>query len=351
MLANLLIDSVGGLLDAAAGLVPVTLDPVTLPDDERSHLLPAEWWYLSGHLTATDGSARPYAFETTVVRLGDPFFGVGLGVFGYFALIDVRRRQYEAADRLVSSTAYAPTGDGFLFTLPPPAPETDDWTLQGSTDLGGIAHYHLDFRTPLRRLQLDATQAKPPVLHGTGGIVDFGGEHQMAYYSRTRLTASGTVFDGVDTRPVAGTVWMDHEWGPPRFLDRQWKFFGIQLDNGEDLFFFRVARRGSDTLLSRYGARIDGAGTTVVYDPALVEITDAQVPLPGGYPVNNRIRLTGGPGADLLVVPYVTHQERRARTPHAFYPPWWEGTCRVRGTFGGAAVQGKAFVELGGYEK
>ena len=349
MLANLLIDAAGGVLDALAGLIPVALDPVSLPADERSHLLPAEWWYFNGHLTATDGSGMPYGFEATVVRLGDPVFGVGLAVFGYFALVDIRRRGYEAADRLVGTDAYAATTDGFLVTLPPTAPETDDWTLESVTT-GGSTTYALDFRTSLRRLTLAAAPGKPAVLHGTGGIVDLGGSAQMAYYSRPRLTATGTVNDGVDTRPVAGTVWMDHEWGQARFLDRQWKFFSIQLDDGDDLFFFRVARRGSDTQLSAYGARIDGGGTATVFDPATVEITDPNVPLPGGYPVHNRLRMTGATSADLLVVPYVTHQERRARQPSAFYPIWWEGACKVTGTFGGSAVQGRAFVELGGYE-
>jgi predicted secreted hydrolase len=350
VLVSLLIDTLGGVLDSLAGLVPYSLPPVVLPGDERWHTLPAEWWYLNGHLTTTDGSNRTYGFETTVVRVGDPLFGVGLAMFGFFAVVDVRRRTYEGADRLVSPSAYAETVDGFTVALPPPPSESNDWTLTASTDGGGVTHYALDFRTALRELQLTADEVKSPVLHGTAGIVDFGGDHAMAYYSRTRLSATGTLHDGHDTRPVDGTVWMDHQWGPARFLDRQWKFFAVQLDGGEELFFFRVARRGSDTVLARYGAHVDGSGTATVYDPATVEITDPATPLPGGYPIINRIRLTGTTTADLLVTPYVANQIRRATQPHALYPPWWEGACRVTGTFAGTPVSGRAYVELGGYE-
>ncbi len=348
-----ILDPALGLLDVAGGIIPREIDPVVLPDDERAHTFPIEWWYLTGHLATTPAgpTADPFGFEVTVVRVADPVFGVGLEMLAFFALIDIRRRQYVACDRVAGISAYATTADGFRIDLPAPDDEAGrtTWSLESTPDLTGRATYVLDFRTPTIGLELAVTGGKPAVLHGDRGVIDFGGTLKMGYYSRTRIDAAGIVNDGTGGRSVAGTAWMDHQWGPARFIGRRWKFFAIQLDGGEELIVYQIWRRGIPTPLATIGSRIDAAGVATPIPSSAITITDAGAPLPGGYPVHNRIRLSDEPATELLVVPYFAAQERRAGHPHALYPAWWEGACAVEGTVGGAPTTGKAYTELAGW--
>lgn len=350
-LLSTILDPALGLFDVAGGIIPRAIDPVVLPADERVHLHPVEWWYLTGHLTtvAPDPEIDPFAFEVTVVRIGDPLLGVGLEMLAFFSVIDIRRRNYLAQDRLGPIAAYAPTAVGFRVDLDPPPGETSTWSLESTPDGTGHAVYALDFRTAAAGLQLTVSGGKPAVLHGSSGVMDFGGGLSMGYYSRTRIDATGTINDGFADRPVTGHVWMDHQWGPARFLGRRWKFFAIQLDNGEELIVYEIWRRGFPDPLAVIGSRIDAAGVATPIDPAAIVIADAGTPLPGGYPVHNRITLLDVPATELLVVPYFAEQERRAAHPHALYPAWWEGACAVEGTIGGTPVTGRAFTELAGY--
>ncbi len=340
-----------GMLDVAGGIVPRAIDPVTLPTDERGHIFPIEWWYWTGHLAtaAVGGRSDPFGFEVTVVRVGDPIFGVGLEILAFFSLIDIRRREYIAADRLAPIGSYGPTGHGFRVDLAPLEGETHTWTVESTPDETGHADYTLDFRTATCALDLRVSGGKPAVLHGDRGVIDFGGDLTMGYYSRTRLAATGTIHDGVAERPVTGDVWMDHQWGPPRFFGRRWKFFAIQLANGDDLVVYEIWRRGFPEPLATIGSRVDAAGTATAIDPEAITITDAGAPLPGGYPVHNRIVLSDTPRTELLVTPYFAGQERRPVRPHGLYPAWWEGACAVEGTIDGRTVSGRGFTELAGY--
>jgi predicted secreted hydrolase len=348
-----ILDPALGLLDIAGGIIPRAIDPVVLPDDERAHTYPIEWWYLTGHLatTPTGPTSDPFGFEVTVVRVADPLLGVGLEMLAFFSLVDIRRRQYVAFDRTAGIDAYATTTDGFRVDLPAPADEVGGttWSLESTPDPTDHATYALDFRTPTVGLQLTVDGGKPAVLHGDAGVIDFGGDFKMGYYSRTRIDATGTVNDGSGDRAVAGTVWMDHQWGPARFIGRRWKFFAIQLDTGDELIVYQIWRRGFPDPLATIGSRIDAAGVATPIDSSAITIVDAGAPLPGGYPVHNRITLGDTPATELLLVPYFADQERRAVHPHALYPAWWEGACTVEGTVGGSPVTGKAYTELAGW--
>lgn len=349
MRATGVLDPLTGIVDWLVGLLPTSVPPVTLPADERGHTSPGEWWYFVGHLTASDGSDRRYAFEVTVVRVGDPVFGVGLEFLGYFAFVDLRARSYEGADRLAMPSAYTSTPAGFRVVLPEAA--ATDWVVESRTDVGGRRVYELDVATAQRGVHLDLQETKPAVLHGQNGVADFGGGARMSYYSRTRLAVTGMAWDGQVNRPVTGLAWMDHEWGLPRLIGRKWKFFAIQLDDNTDLAVYRVWRKGTPDALVTYGARIDAGGGVAQIAPELIEITDPNTPLPDGYPVHNRITIAAPWDLSLLIVPYVTDQRRRPSTPHALYPIWWEGACQVTGTGpAGAPLTGRAFVELGGWE-
>ena len=50
------------------------------------------------------------------------------------------------------------------------------------------------------------------------------------------MAAAGTLYVGLDTIPVDGTAWFDHQWGD--FISvggGGWDWFAVNLDDGTDL--------------------------------------------------------------------------------------------------------------------
>ena len=85
-------------------------------------------------------------------------------------------------------------------------------------------------------LQLDLAATKPPALHDTDGWIDFGPAGGSYYYSRTAMTASGSLVLGERTVDVEGSGWFDHQWGD--FISvggGGWDWFAVNLDDGTDL--------------------------------------------------------------------------------------------------------------------
>jgi len=76
-----------------------------------------------------------------------------------------------------------------------------------------MERHTLAARTKDTAIDLVATPVKPPVMHGTDGIVPKGENRDDYYMSFTRPELTGTlVFKGKEM-PVTGTVWFDHEFG------------------------------------------------------------------------------------------------------------------------------------------
>ena len=110
------------------------------------------------------------------------------------------------AGRITSSAAFAP----------------DEAALAGAP--GGLG---LDLR-------LAAT--KPAALHDDDGWIDFGPAGGSYYYSRTAMTATGTLTVDGQALSVDGSAWFDHQWGD--FISvggGGWDWFAVNLDDGTDL--------------------------------------------------------------------------------------------------------------------
>ena len=61
--------------------------------------------------------------------------------------------------------------------------------------------------------QLDLAPTKPPALHDTDGWIDFGAAGGSYYYSRTAMSASGSLTLGDRVVDVEGNAWFDHQMG------------------------------------------------------------------------------------------------------------------------------------------
>jgi predicted secreted hydrolase len=87
-------------------------------------------------------------------------------------------------------------------------------------------------------LDLSVTALKAPALHGEGGRVSLPVGYDV-YYSRTRLSAEGTLTLGDRVETVTGMAWSEHQYGVNPTVT--WEWFSIQLDDGRDLMVY--ARR------------------------------------------------------------------------------------------------------------
>ncbi len=186
-------------------------------------------------------------------------------------------------------------------------------------------------------LQLDLAATKPPALHDTDGWIDFGPAGGSYYYSRTAMTASGSLVLGERTLDVDGSGWFDHQWGD--FISvggGGWDWFAVNLDDGTDLTLSLVRDAdGSYPLV--YGTLVDADGRSrhLSPDAFTVEVTDDWTsPRTGAtYPAAWRVSV---PGEDLEIElePTVADQELDTRATTGVI--YWEGSQHVRATRGGS---------------
>ncbi|TAL10597.1 MAG: carotenoid 1,2-hydratase, partial [Chloroflexota bacterium] len=197
-------------------------------------------------------------------------------------------------------------------------------------------------------LRLDAT--KPPARHGANGWIDFGPAGGSYYYSRTAMTATGTLtLDGSALR-VTGSAWFDHQWGD--FISvggGGWDWFAVNLDDGTDLTLSLVRDAdGSYPLI--YGTVVARDGTVSHLDRSAfsVEATGHWTsPATGAtYPAGWTVTV---PELDVVIrlTPTVANQELDTRATTGVV--YWEGSQRVAAIRAGKPLGGEAYVELTGY--
>jgi predicted secreted hydrolase len=340
--------------------------PVVLPRDDAPHDRLTEWWYYTGHLYAADGAR--FGFEYVIFRAERGRFPTSWA--SHLAVTDERGDRFAYAqrqeiggqvDRSVPVDGRPATGFDLVLTgTEPEAPATGSprpaWTMSGSngTDhlVAALAPDEAARTTSPGGLGLDLRLAatKPAVLHDRDGWIDFGPAGGSYYYSRTAMTAGGTLT--LDGRPVAvdGTAWFDHQWGD--FISvggGGWDWFAVNLDDGTDVTLSLVRDvDGSYPLI--YGTIVgrDGAARHLERDAFEVTVTDRwRSPATGAdYPAAWTVRI---PSEDLTIElrPTVAAQELDTRATTGVV--YWEGSQVVSASRAGAPLGGEGYVELTGY--
>ncbi|MEI7744258.1 MAG: carotenoid 1,2-hydratase, partial [Chloroflexota bacterium] len=207
---------------------PADPQPVVFPRDDAPHDRLTEWWYYTGHLRTADG--HRFGFEQVVFRAERGGFPVTWA--SHLALTDETAGTFHYAqraeigpqvDRSPGGTSGAgPTGFAFAVSgfdvTSPSAPLGTPWTIAGSGGMDTLVAAAagaevLGDPVPAFGLALGLTADKPPALHDRDGYIDFGPAGGSYYYSRTAMTATGTVTLGTETLTVTGDAWFDHQWG------------------------------------------------------------------------------------------------------------------------------------------
>ena len=256
----------------APAATPRTPDPrpVTLPADDAPHDRLTEWWYYTGHLR--DETGARWGFEFVVFRAERG--GLPVTWASHLALTDEAGGRFHYAQRaeIGPQVNTAPgLADGFALAirgLDPADPATftrAPWTMSGGggTDrlaaMAGATESSGDASGGFG-LALDLAATKPAALHDGDGYIDFGPAGGSYYYSRTAMTAAGTITVGGRTLTADGSAWFDHQWGD--FISvgaGGWDWFAINLDDGTDITLSLVrAADGSYPLV--YGTLVDAVG-------------------------------------------------------------------------------------------
>ena len=332
--------------------------PVELPRDDAPHDRLTEWWYYTGHLR--DESGGRYGFEFVIFRAERGDFPVSWA--SHLALTDETGERFFAAQRTEIGPqvdAGGPDLAGFDLAISgfdPSRPETvggSPWTMSGNdgTDrLQAAAAGELPGSTGGFALDLLLRSTKPPALHDRDGWIDFGPAGGSYYYSRTAMTATGSLELDGRRLSVEGTAWFDHQWGD--FIavgGGGWDWFAVNLEDGTDLTFSLVRDAdGSYPLI--YGTLVEADGTVrhLDRDAFSIDVTDRwRSPATGAhYPAGWRIEI---PGDDLTIElePTVAAQELDTRATTGVI--YWEGSQVVRATRDGTPLGGEGYVELTGY--
>jgi predicted secreted hydrolase len=334
--------------------------PVILPEDDAPHDRLTEWWYYTGHLR--DETGGRWGFEFVVFRAERGSFPVTWA--SHLALTDETGGRFHYAERaeVGPQVNMAATGAaGFLLGirgLDPSDPATftrSPWTMAGADGVDRLAAAAGGTEADGDPsggfgVALDLAATKPPALHDRDGYIDFGPAGGSYYYSRTAMTAAGTITVGDRSLVVDGTAWFDHQWGD--FISvgaGGWDWFAVNLDDGTDITISLVrAADGSYPLV--YGTLVDGDGVTRHLDDAdlEVEVTGTWTSPATGttWPAGWTVTL---PGEDLVIrlEPSVAQQELDTRATTGVV--YWEGSQRVSATRAGSMLGGEAYVELTGY--
>ncbi|MEX2548183.1 MAG: lipocalin family protein, partial [Chloroflexota bacterium] len=329
---------------------PPDPQPVVLPRDEAPHDRLTEWWYYTGHLHADDG--RRFGFEFVIFRAERGSFPVTWA--SHLALTDENegRFMYDQRSEIGPQVDLDPERfSGYTLAIG----GTDDRGVPATAEpwrmLGGNGRDLLQAFTENFGFTLILTATRPGVVpHDGDGWVDFGAAGGSYYYSRTRMTAEGTLnLDGTELQ-VEGTAWFDHQWGD--FIavgGGGWDWFAVSLDDGTDLTLSLV-RDADGSFPLVYGTLVqpDGQVEHLPREAFSVEATRTWTSphTAAVYPSGWTITV---PAEDLTITltPSLPDQELDTRaTTGAVY---WEGSQVVEASRAGEPLGGEAYVELTGY--
>ena len=355
-------DMLDRIADVVAGKASTLRDGtehagVQLPRDLYAHSeAQTEWWYYTGHMKTA--SERRFGFELVFFKRRtdlDRFGVVPLRLIAnplylaHFAITDESRGRFRYEHRKSA---------GGMFDLPALISakhyylKLGNWTVR---DCGGLHRLRATMGDDLI-FEVALRPVKPPVLNGHEGIgVSFKDQGEASrYFSFTRMEAEGDITWHGETEHFTGSAWMDREFGTWRTTENQkgWDWFSIQLETGAEAMVYHIRDRQRRPSAFSSGTFVDAGGNWTHLtreDFSLEETGYWQSPHTGAvYPSGWRLRVPRA-GIDLVVTPVLKDQELDTRGTTMIV--YWEGACTVQGHHHGKATDGRAYVELVGYDR
>lgn len=328
---------------------------VELPRDLYAHEeAQTEWWYYTGHLQTS--SQRRIGFELVFFKrrtdldrfgimplrlLANPLY------LAHFALTDESRGNFRYAHRKSANNP---------LDLPARASHESYFLKLGNWSIREAHGLHLLRATMEDDLVFDLAlkPAKPVVLNGRGGVSFKDHGEASRYFSYTRMEAEGHLTWHGETEQIRGAAWMDREFGTWQTTDNQkgWDWFSIQFENETELMVYQIRDRAGLPTAFSSGTYVDAAGQSTHLEKAdfqLENISYWRSPHTGAvYPGAWNLRVPRL-GINVEITPVIKDQELDTRgTTMVVY---WEGACQVAGQVHETAINGRAYVELVGYDR
>ncbi len=308
---------------------------IHLPEDHYPHNNSIEWWYYNGHLN--DSRGNPYGFHAVIFkgRSGNS----QIGYMAHTSLTDINNQKYYQSTKLGNTNENI--NYWYSFT-------NDNWKIQATDNNHKVLVSSVD-----HTLDLNMVGSGNIMLHNlTGYIGDETG--WTYYYTEPDLATSGQLTLNGETTAVAGSSWMDHQWG--EFIvsgyPSGWQWFGIPLPNNEYLMLSESRKTENDR--STYATFRDSLGSTHHISEEDIELITldywTSTKTKAIYPRKWIISIKKH-GILLEIESAVADQElTEAFPPQTIY---WEGVATVSGATNGyyfTEQEGhRAFVELVGY--
>ncbi|HEY0546064.1 MAG TPA: lipocalin family protein [Pyrinomonadaceae bacterium] len=330
---------------------------VLLPRDLYAHRnAQTEWWYYTGHMQTASG--RRFGFELVFFKRRtdlDRFGVIPLRLIAnplylaHFAITDESRKRFRYEHRKSA---------GGMFDLPAAASEEKyylrlgNWTVRetgGAHVLRATLGDNLIFQVALKN-------SKPAVLNGhEGSGVSFKDAGEASrYFSFTRMSAEGAITWNGATERFTGHAWMDREFGTWRTTENQkgWDWFSIQLATGAEVMVYHLRNSRGEPSPFSSGTYVDATGrqTHLTREDFMLEATAqwtsarTQTTYPSGW----RLRVPRFE-IDVTITPVMKEQELDTRGTTMIV--YWEGVCTVAGSHGAEQTEGRAYVELVGYDR
>jgi len=331
--------------------------PVQLPRDLYAHRsVQTEWWYYTGHGKTVSG--KEFGFELVFFKRRtdlDKFSLVPLRLFGnpiyfaHFAITDSDAKKFRYAHRK--------SVNGF-FDHPASASENHFHLRLGDWSLRESHAAHILRATIGSDVVFEATlkPTKKPILNGKAkNGVSFKDKGEASrYFSYTRMEMEGDIIWNGENEHFEGSAWMDREFGTWTPTERQkgWDWFSVQLENGCELMCYQL--RDSAGGISDFSS-----GTFVAENGEFTPLSNTDFTIePTGYWKSSRTDAVYPSGwnlrvpkfnLDLKVTPVMQDQELDTRGTTMIV--YWEGVCEVNGKLKSKEIEGRAYVELVGYDR
>jgi predicted secreted hydrolase len=306
-----------------------------LPRDESPHEDIVEWWYWTGNVHDAEGNV--YGFEHTYFY-GAAMFGFNMWMINE-AVIDLSESAHEESSWLDQGPADATPDELHLASR-------DSYVNRGADNV-----YALGAATQNYAFELTLVDEQSPTFHGdTGSIRMSSRTSDSFYYSRMRMSVTGTITRGSESIPVEGEAWMDHQWGGFNpFVIVGWDWFSMQFQDGTEImyFIFRSDEHDPTAVDMALGTFVDENGdqtTLFEQDVSVTPLDTWTSPTTGGVYPQNWNFLADTIGLDVTVASAMPDQEM----PNIMWN-YWEGLVDISGTRDGVSTQGRGFVELSGY--
>jgi len=317
----------------------------SFPRDHAAHPdFRIEWWYVTGHLYATDG--RRFGLQATFFRNAAPDRSGDLHL-AHMALLDVTTGTFLHQERL----------------------NRDGWDARAAVDRLDVANgpWSLQMTDPITEqmllrggirgeasFTLELTPSKPLVRFGESGYSRKGADPTAASYYLTfpRIATRGELVVGTESLTVTGELWMDHEISSSQLSAGQvgWDWISVHFTDQRELMLYRLRRSDGSADPASTLTWVDADSRTQVAPFTwTVQSTWKSAKTGAAYPSKVKVVTTDpatGAQVELFIEPLAESQELTGELGGV---PYWEGACRVRDAAGREI--GSAFMELTGYAK